>query len=212
MSDIFVKFVDDDNPDNEVALGYKIECRENEKYYTTSIASVENYRLLLDKLPDNAAGTANREEITVTFRYKKVTDEDEPDSCRVNVIYMLDNGSVIETETLTGNEGEAYNVDQKEYEERKLVEVPGTERTLKCDLLLIAAGFIGAEKTVPDSFGLEMTGRGVVATPKDRYSTNIRGVFAAGDMRRGQSLVVWALAEGRACAAEVDEYLMMLVE
>ena len=57
-----------------------------------------------------------------------------------------------------------------------------------------------------------MTGRGVVATPKDRYSTNIRGVFAAGDMRRGQSLVVWALAEGRACAAEVDEYLMMLVE
>ena len=124
MSDIFVKFVDDDNPDNEVALGYKIECRENEKYYTTSIASVENYRLLLDKLPDNAAGTANREEITVTFRYKKVTDEDEPDSCRVNVIYMLDNGSVIETETLTGNEGEAYNVDQKEYEERKLVEVP----------------------------------------------------------------------------------------
>ena len=52
----------------------------------------------------------------------------------------------------------------------------------------------------------------VVATPKDRYSTNIRGVFAAGDMRRGQSLVVWALAEGRACAAEVDEYLMMLVE
>ena len=57
-----------------------------------------------------------------------------------------------------------------------------------------------------------MTGRGVVATPKDRYFTNIRGVFAAGDMRRGQSLVVWALAEGRACAAEVDEYLMMLVE
>ena len=101
---------------------------------------------------------------------------------------------------------------QVRFEDRKLVEVPGTEKTIKCDLLLLAAGFIGAERTVPDSFGLEMTGRGVVATPKDRYSTNIRGVFAAGDMRRGQSLVVWALAEGRACAAEVDEYLMMLVE
>ena len=101
---------------------------------------------------------------------------------------------------------------QVRFEDRKLVEIPGTEKTIKCDLLLIAAGFIGAEKTVPESFGLEMTGRGVVATPKDRYSTNIRGVFAAGDMRRGQSLVVWALAEGRACAAEVDEYLMMLVE
>ena len=101
---------------------------------------------------------------------------------------------------------------QVRFEDRKLAEIPGTEKTIKCDLLLIAAGFIGAEKTVPESFGLEMTGRGVVATPKDRYSTNIRGVFAAGDMRRGQSLVVWALAEGRACAAEVDEYLMMLVE
>ena len=94
------------------------------------------------------------------------------------------------------------------FEKGKLTELPGTEKTLKCDLLLIAAGFTGAEKLVPDSFGLELTGRGVVATPEGRYATNIPGVFAAGDMRRGQSLVVWALTEGRACAAEVDEYLM----
>ena len=90
----------------------------------------------------------------------------------------------------------------------KLTETPGSEKVLKCDLLLIAAGFIGAEKLLPDSLGLQMTKRGVVATPEGKYVTSIPGVFAAGDMRRGQSLVVWALAEGRACAAEVDEYLM----
>ena len=90
----------------------------------------------------------------------------------------------------------------------KLVQVEGTEQRLPCSLLLIAAGFIGAEKMVPEAFGLQMTRRGVVDTPEGRYCTNVPGVFAAGDMRRGQSLVVWALAEGRACAAEVDEYLM----
>ena len=94
------------------------------------------------------------------------------------------------------------------FEKGKLVEIEGSEKKLPCDLLLIAAGFIGAEKLIPESLGLEMTGRGVVSTPEGSYATNIPGVFAAGDMRRGQSLVVWALAEGRACAAEVDASLM----
>jgi glutamate synthase (NADPH/NADH) small chain len=90
----------------------------------------------------------------------------------------------------------------------KLTEEAGTEQTLPCDLLLIAAGFIGAEKPLPEAFGLEMTARGVVATSEGKYATNVGGVFTAGDMHRGQSLVVWALAEGRACASEVDEFLM----
>ncbi len=94
------------------------------------------------------------------------------------------------------------------FKEGKLVELAGTEKTLACDLLLIAAGFVGAETMLPQALGLEMTPRGVVATPEGKYATNIPGVFAAGDMRRGQSLVVWALAEGRACASEVDEALM----
>ena len=94
------------------------------------------------------------------------------------------------------------------FKDGRLEEIPGTEQKLPCDLLLVAAGFTGAESCLPKVFGLEMTGRGVVATPLGRYSTNVAGVYAAGDMRRGQSLVVWALAEGRACAAEVDEYLM----
>jgi glutamate synthase (NADPH/NADH) small chain len=90
----------------------------------------------------------------------------------------------------------------------KLVQKEGSEKTIKCDLLLIAAGFIGAEKLVPETFGLAMTGRDLVATPEGRYATSVPGVYSAGDMRRGQSLVVWALAEGRACAQEIDEYLM----
>jgi glutamate synthase (NADPH/NADH) small chain len=90
----------------------------------------------------------------------------------------------------------------------KLVQKEGSEKTIKCDLLLIAAGFIGAEKLVPETFGLAMTGRGLVATPEGRYATSVPGVYSAGDMRRGQSLVVWALAEGRACAEEIDKYLM----
>ena len=84
----------------------------------------------------------------------------------------------------------------------------GTEQTLKCDLLLIAAGFTGCESYTPEAFGTALSGRNTVQTPEGRYCTSVPGVFSAGDMRRGQSLVVWAIAEGRACAKEVDEYLM----
>ena len=87
-------------------------------------------------------------------------------------------------------------------------EVPGSEETLPCELLLIAAGFIGCENYVTDAFGLERTGRGAVATKDGQFQTADPKVFAAGDARRGQSLVVWAISEGRDCAAEVDEFLM----
>lgn len=84
----------------------------------------------------------------------------------------------------------------------------GSEKTLPCDLLLVAAGFTGAERLLPDALGLAMTGRGVVSTEEGKYASSTPKVFTAGDMHRGQSLVVWALAEGRACATEVDQYLM----
>lgn len=93
-------------------------------------------------------------------------------------------------------------------EDRKLVEVPGSEQTLKCDLLLIAAGFVGCEPYTAEAFGAELTGRGAVMTEPGHYKTGLPGVFTAGDMHRGQSLVVWAITEGRECAREVDEYLM----
>ena len=87
-----------------------------------------------------------------------------------------------------------------------MVQVPGSEEELPCQLLLIAAGFLGPEDYVPDAFGLERDGRSNVATCG--YAAKADKVFAAGDMRRGQSLVVWAIAEGRAAAREMDEYLM----
>ena len=94
--------------------------------------------------------------------------------------------------------------------DRNLKPVPGTERTLPCQLLLIAAGFLGAQRYVPEAFGLELTPRSQVKTPEGSYHTGVPGVFAAGDMRRGQSLVVWAITEGRQAAKEADDWLSTL--
>ena len=91
----------------------------------------------------------------------------------------------------------------------KLKHVKGSEKELPCDLLLIAAGFIGAEDYLPKAMETPLGARHTVATSEEHpYQTEVEGVFTAGDMRRGQSLVVWAIAEGKACAAAVDEYLM----
>ena len=82
----------------------------------------------------------------------------------------------------------------------------GEEFTYNCQLAFIAAGFTGCESYVADAFGVELTARGNVADHS--FKTNVEKVFVCGDMRRGQSLVVWGLREGRDCAAEVDRYLM----
>ena len=89
---------------------------------------------------------------------------------------------------------------------RRMMVPTGEEFAVECDLVLIAAGFTGCEPYVAEAFGVDMTPRGTVADTK--YATSQPGVFACGDMRRGQSLVVWALREGRDTAAVVDEYLM----
>ncbi|AEH00454.1 glutamate synthase subunit beta [Lacinutrix sp. 5H-3-7-4] len=93
-------------------------------------------------------------------------------------------------------------------ERPQLKEVKGTEKEWKCNLALLALGFTGAEKTLAEQFGLNMDFRtNIEASTKD-YKTNIPGVFAAGDMRRGQSLIVWAISEGRQAAYHIDTYLM----
>ncbi len=89
-----------------------------------------------------------------------------------------------------------------------MVEIAGSECKIDADLVLIAAGFTGAQKYVADAFGVELNARGTVAAKGSGYATNVKKVFAAGDMRRGQSLVVWAIREGREAAREVDEYLL----
>ena len=86
--------------------------------------------------------------------------------------------------------------------------VTGSEEKLPCDLLLIAAGFLGCQSYVAEAFGVELTPRTVVRTEAGKYATSVPKVFTAGDMHRGQSLVVWAIQEGRSAAREVDEYLM----
>ena len=101
--------------------------------------------------------------------------------------------------------------------QRKLVEKEGSEKELSADLILIAAGFLGCEDYTANAFGTPLTARNTVesvgeATPDlaspNGYKTSVEKVFTAGDMHRGQSLVVWAIAEGRECARQIDEYLM----
>lgn len=87
-------------------------------------------------------------------------------------------------------------------------EVPGSEKMLPADVVLIAAGFLGCQKYVADAFKTELDGRTNVKTSAGSYETSVKNVFAAGDMRRGQSLVVWAIREGREAARAVDESLM----
>jgi glutamate synthase (NADPH) small chain len=89
----------------------------------------------------------------------------------------------------------------------ELIEVEGTEREMPCDLALLAIGFVhGDMARIQEKSGVELDNRGNVKT--NSYRTNVENIFAAGDMRRGQSLVVWAIAEGREAAREVDTYLM----
>jgi glutamate synthase (NADPH/NADH) small chain len=100
---------------------------------------------------------------------------------------------------------------------RQLVEREGTEKTLPCDLLLVAAGFVGCEEYTAQAFGTELGPRGTVSsigneTPEgaspNGYATSVSKVFTAGDMHRGQSLVVWAITEGRECARQIDSFLL----
>ena len=94
------------------------------------------------------------------------------------------------------------------FENRQLVEIEGTEQEIKCDLLIIAAGFVGCEDYIAQESKVELTQRGTVKTEPDQYQTSVPKVFTAGDMHRGQSLVVWAITEGRHCAAAMDKFLM----
>ena len=89
-----------------------------------------------------------------------------------------------------------------------MAEVEGSEYTVEADLVFIAAGFLGSQKYVTDAFGVKLNERTNVLTEPGKYNTNINKVFTAGDMHRGQSLVVWAIREGREVAKAVDTFLM----
>ena len=84
----------------------------------------------------------------------------------------------------------------------------GSEFIVDCDLVLIAAGFLGTQVNVAEAFDVALTSRTNIKADEQNHKTSVEKVFAAGDVRRGQSLVVWAIREGRDCAKAVDEYLM----
>ncbi|MNI85589.1 Glutamate synthase [NADPH] small chain [compost metagenome] len=88
------------------------------------------------------------------------------------------------------------------------IEIPGSEKIIAADMVLLALGFTGPEEGMIAELGLEQDERSNIKAEEGKYKTNVHGVFAAGDMRRGQSLVVWAIDEGRQAAREVDLFLM----
>jgi glutamate synthase (NADPH/NADH) small chain len=87
-------------------------------------------------------------------------------------------------------------------------EVPGTEKTRPAQLVLLAMGFLGPEQTILKDLKLETDARSNIKAEHEKYRTNLPNIFAAGDCRRGQSLVVWAINEGRGAARECDRFLM----
>ena len=119
----------------------------------------------------------------------------------------------ISTKSFNGTKGKVSSLTtvNVEFKDGRLVEIPGTEKEYKADLVLLAMGFTNPVATVLDAFGVDKDARGNAKATTDfigGYATKASKVFAAGDMRRGQSLVVWAILEGRQAARAVDEYLM----
>ena len=118
-------------------------------------------------------------------------------------------------EFLTNDKGELYALKTVEVSWRtipgqrsQIIEKEGSEKIWPCDLALLALGFTGPEKSLPEQLGLELDTRTNIKASEKDYKTNISGIFTAGDMRRGQSLIVWAISEGRQAAHHIDSYLM----
>ena len=123
--------------------------------------------------------------------------------------------SILSKEFIAGADGQVRGIRTVQVEWNKddsgrfqMAEIPGSEKEFKADLVLLAMGFLGPEDTIVGKLGLETDERSNFKADYGSYATSIEGVFAAGDCRRGQSLVVWAINEGREAAREVDRYLV----
>ena len=123
MSTVTVKFVDETN-NTEIEDSFLVKNRKGEQYYTPDLPSIKNYKLVLDDLPTNGAGKLDSASKTVTYKYTRVTDDEDKTVCRVNAIYMDDSGKILDTKTITGVEGQTYSLSQNTYEEKDLVSVP----------------------------------------------------------------------------------------
>jgi len=129
---------------------------------------------------------------------------------KLRTSYALKEGGerdfALSTTSLSGDDGRVRRISwQRNTGVPPFDLVPGTEEERPADLVLLAMGFLGPERQLLDAFGVVADGRGNADAP--RFATSVDGVFAAGDARRGQSLVVWAIDEGRKCARAVREWL-----
>ena len=154
---------------------------------------------IMPRLPDMRAGTNPWPQWSMVYRTSSAHEEGGERVFSVNTDRFLadDHGNV-----------RALVLNEVVFNNGRFEIIEGTERELPCDLVLLALGFVGPEKgSWLDQLGVALDDRGNIART-DSYATNVPGVYVAGDMGRGQSLIVWAIAEGRACAAAVDERLM----
>ena len=123
LSTITIKYVDDING-SELADSYVIRNRQGQPYFTPKLPDIENYTLVLDQLPNNGAGTSPGGDVTVEYKYTRITDDTDKSICKVNIVYMADTGKILETNTLEGKEGEHYRANDNEYEDMNLIELP----------------------------------------------------------------------------------------
>jgi glutamate synthase (NADPH) small chain len=154
---------------------------------------------IMPRPPDERAGNNPWPQWSLVYRVSSAHEEGGERVYSVNTERFLDDGN--------GNV-RALLIHEVEMKDGKFEKVPGSDQELPADLVFLALGFVGPEKgSWLDQMGLTYDERGNVARD-DHYKTSADGVFVAGDMGRGQSLIVWAIAEGRACAAGVDAFLM----
>jgi len=173
----------------------------------------------------DCVGTSNRHGAASVTQFELLSKPGEPERnpvwpywpTRLRTSSSHEEGAArdwsVATKELVGEKGKvkALKAVRLEWKGGKMSEVPGSEFTLPADLVLLAMGFVAPVSSVLEAFGVDKDLRGNAKADTEgekSYTTNVPKVFAAGDMRRGQSLVVWAIREGRQCARAVDEFLM----
>ena len=190
-----------------------------------------NLNVIEDQEPDAALGNGGLGRLAACFLDSLATLGYAAYGCGIRYHYgmfkqKIENGYQVETPDNWLKEGNPFEIRREEYAKEvrfggnirvekdpktgrmMMTEVAGSEYTVDVDLVLIAAGFLGSQDYVTKAFGVEVNERTNVKTAPGKYDTNVKNVFTAGDMHRGQSLVVWAIREGREAAREVDISLM----
>ena len=190
-----------------------------------------NLNVIEDQEPDAALGNGGLGRLAACFLDSLATLGYAAYGCGIRYHYgmfkqKIENGYQVETPDNWLKEGNPFEIRREEYAKEvrfggnirvekdpktgrmMMVPVEGSEEVIPVDVVLIAAGFLGSEKYVTDAFKVAINGRTNVDTKPEQYQTSVDKVFTAGDMHRGQSLVVWAIREGREAAKAVDESLM----